>query len=447
MQPGRHGLLILPVALYLGLSTLYLFAIPSGESPDEPSHLRCIEQVAVEHRLPEIDPPPTGEWWARSNTVSGYLCYHMPLYYLLSGFMQQAVHALSGDPLRFELPPNNPTWGKSSTPVMFTHEPKSSFFQADAPPSVIALRLTSIALGLASVLAAAATARRLLPESALAPAVAGTLVAGWPQFLFMSRAINNDLLATALAAIVLVILLDVRQPGRFVAVSVFACLAIFSKLTMVFTAIVAAVVYGVEFVTVKERRREYVFSGLIGLIPAGLLAAAIVWQPTIRHHFDLSQVIFSSNRPDALTLPYWLDVIRLTLSSGWVRFGWMNVAAPDWQAYLWWGLIGGAATLGIGEASTRSETRIARALALILGAWTVSVLAGYVRINLNRFQPQFRFLFPLLPAIAGLASIGYLRLFGASPGRQRFALAALAAALLAANLWILFAIVQPTYAR
>lgn len=447
MQVGWRYALILPVVLYLSLSTLYLFAIPSGESPDEPSHLRCIEQVAIEHRLPEIDPPPTGEWWTRSNTVSGYLCYHMPLYYLLSGFIQQVTHTLSGDPLHFELPPNNPEWGRSSTPVMFSHAPKSSFFQVDAPPSVIALRLTSILLGLASVLAAAAITRHLLPESAWAPAIAATLIAGWPQFLFMSRAINNDVLATALAAIVLIILLDVWRPRRFAAAGAFACLAMFAKLTMIFTAIVVVMVYGVEFVTAKARRREYIFWGLIGLIPAAILAAAIIWQPTLRQHFDLAQAVFSETQPDALTLPYWLDALRLTLSSGWVRFGWMNVATPDWQAYVWWGLIGAATVLGIGPALSRSEARPTRTLALILGMWMLSMLAGYVRINLNRFQPQFRFLFPLLPVVAAFASIGYLRLVGASLRRQRLAFAALAIALLLINLWILFAIVQPTYAQ
>ncbi len=80
-MPRKRWLLLAapPSILYLMLATLYFLAIPLGESPDEPGHIQCIQQVALYDRLPIVDPKPQGEWWKPGVTLSGRMCYHMPL--------------------------------------------------------------------------------------------------------------------------------------------------------------------------------------------------------------------------------------------------------------------------------------------------------------------------------------------------------------------------------
>ena len=40
------------IVLYFAFSFAYMIVIPVGESPDEPGHMRCIEQVASDRHLP-----------------------------------------------------------------------------------------------------------------------------------------------------------------------------------------------------------------------------------------------------------------------------------------------------------------------------------------------------------------------------------------------------------
>ena len=81
-----------------------------------------------------------------------------------------------------------------------------------------------------------------------------TLVAGWPQFLFMSRAINNDSLAVALSVGVLAVLVDVGKPRRYVMASVLAALAILTKLTMIFA--IAAIALALVLRDLYEQKRQ-----------------------------------------------------------------------------------------------------------------------------------------------------------------------------------------------
>jgi hypothetical protein len=433
-----------PVALYFFLSSMYFLMIPTGESPDEPSHLQCIEQVSLYHRLPQVVPTPTGEWWSREHVISGYLCWHMPLYYVTSSGLHQVVATVSNAPLHFEFPPNNPDWGKS--PAMFTHPLKTSWLDLEEPFPVIALRVESMLLGLVALWAAARVARRVFPDAPIVPYAAAMLIAGWPQFLFMSRAINNDTLATALSLVVLIIALEIGTPGRFVWASLLACLAVLAKLTMLFVIPTLAAIFFLELLWAGEQRRQYFWPGLVSVLPLVSLVLIIALQPTIRTHFEQNLASFGSALSRAYTIPYWLDVLQLTLGSGWVRFGWMNVPAPDWQAYLWWASTGLAVLVGLYVGYVAPDTKNRRLFLLIIGIWSAGVLLTYARINLNRFQPQFRYAFPLLPIWAAFAAAGLLAPFRRTPRLQLVVFAVLTIVMLLVNVWLLAAIVVPAYA-
>jgi hypothetical protein len=308
--------------------------------------LRCIEQVSLENRLPEVDPKPTGLWWERTTTVSGYLCHHLPLYYLAAGVVQKVVHWVSDAPLHFEMPPNNPGW-TSGSPSMFLHTDKTSFFMMPEPLTVGAVRIMSILLGLVTVWACYQTAKAVLPDDSTLPIIAAVLCAGWPQFLYMQRAINNDILATALASCVLIVLLNVGRPYRFIWATGLSCLAILAKLTMSFTLVVLVLAFGLEWFTFRTQRKTYLIAALVSMGTAGLLAMLLTFQPTINNHIITDQIVFGSTLPQVTTAAYWLDVLKLSISSGYARFGWMNVPAPEWQAYAWWAFIAVTTLVGL----------------------------------------------------------------------------------------------------
>jgi hypothetical protein len=439
LSPWRYAL---PFVLYLVLSAMYLQVIPPGESPDEPSHLQCIEQVTQYNRIPIIDPEPTGTiWWARERIISGLVCAHMPLYYFVAGYTEKLVEITTHTPSHYEFPPNNPGWVNGESPAMFLHSPE---FPADEPIALGVLRLESIVLGLFTIVAAGIVAKRLGPEYIEIPLVAMVLVAGWPQFVFMSRAINNDALATALAVGTLAVLVSVGRPKRFVAASLLAALAVLSKITMVFAAAAVVVVFAIEIVS-APRRRAYVLPGLISVAFFGMTAALILLQPTLRLNYDWSQQAIGGVNPNAMVSSYWGDVLYTSLQSGWARLGWMNVVTPDGQAITWWSLL---LIAGAGGAWARWHTdqrHPARAVLIVCGVWLLAILAGYLRINLNRFQPQFRYAFATMPVFAALASVGLNTLLTRFNRARRLLAPILALTLLLVNVWIIAAIVLPAY--
>jgi hypothetical protein len=443
-QPSRL-IHVLPVALYIFLSTSYLFAIPTGESPDEPSHLQCIEQVTQYNRIPIIDPPPSSDiWWARERIISGLVCAHMPLYYFLTGYTQCIVQGISGTPAHYEFPPNDPEWESGQSKAMFTHPHRDSFWTLSEPASLLVLRIESILLGLVSVLGAYRITRRIAPGFPHAATIAMTLVAGWPQFLFMSRAINNDALAVALSVGVLIVLLEIGKPYRFVLASILAALATLSKLTMVFSAGTIVLAFALEIAASRERS-AYLRAGIVSVGVFGLLGALLLFQPTLRSHIEWSQATMAGINPAVYTVAYWLDVLHASVQSGWARFGWMNVLTPDVQAYTWWSAMALTGAAGVYAGIRLANSRKTR-LAVIVGCiWLLSFLLSYLRINLNRFQPQFRYIFPVAPMLAAFSATGLSAIGKPLERLKPLAAPVVAVFLLLANLWIIFNVVVPAY--
>lgn len=431
----------LPIVVYLSLSILYLFAVPIGESPDEPSHLQCIEQVSQLGRLPEVDPRPTGVWWSRTTVISGYLCHHLPLYYLLGGLMQQATHQVTGASLHFEFPPSYPD---GPQPVMFQPVNKASFFSLTEPITILVLRILSIVLGLLTVWATYRVTMAILPDNHITAIIASTLVAGWPQFLYLSRAINNDALATALAMIALVIILPVGQPRRLIIATLTACTAILAKINMVFILGVIAVAYMIEGAAWHDRRPAYLRSSTVSILITTGLVGLIALQPTLRQHAVSDLFAFNAPNPAAFTASYWLQWLSLTFSSGYARFGWMNVPAPDWQIIMWWLLIGLTGIIGAITLARTARERPDIIRLILIGVWVLAVLAAYVKLNFNRFQPQFRFMLATLPVLSALSAIGYTRWISSTRYHQ-LVLIGPTLGLVIVNCWIVFELLVPTY--
>lgn len=434
---------IAPVVLYTVLVTLYFFAIPLGESPDEPGHIQCIQQVVLYNRLPVVDPKPQGEWWRPGVTLSGRMCYHMPLYYVTAGLLHKSISEVTGSSPIVEFPPVNEAFGE--TGVMFQHTLEAPFTQREEPAGLVAVRIASALMGLVTVLATVAASLLIFPHQPIAAAIAGIWLAGWPQFLFLSRAISNDVLATALASVTLVVLLQIGRPERFVALAILSALALLSKITMSFVVLSIGLVWLLEFQHYPTSRFRLLKVASIALLVWASVAALIYVSPTIQANFLSSVDAFSSPNDRILQAEYWIEVVRLTLSSGWVRFGWMNVAAPEYTAYLWWTVVIGLSMVGIRYWwKVKLQDRFLMTAALLI--WSMGNLVSYLNINLAVLQPQFRFLQTLLPIVCVFIAGGLLWVLPKRLHYQVFIVGVLIVAAVIINLGIIWTIVLPRYA-
>jgi hypothetical protein len=444
-QRVHSFLLACVVAVYLLLTLFYLAMVPTGESPDEPGHLQCIEQVARDRRLPRIEPRPRGEWWSRETIISGRMCYHMPLYYVTAGGLYWAVHKITGAPLHYEFPSYNPEWGNS--PALFAHDSRLFLERPKVEPATVTmLRLFAICLGGIILWATYHATQLLFRGNRWPPLAAVALLAGWPQFLYMVRSISNDILASALAAIVLIVLLRSERPGRFVWAALLAVLAVLTKLNVTFLLAVVFLTLGYAYWHARPAERlDYRKATLLSFIPVALLVFVLAWVPPINTHFQLSRSSFLAVSPNAGTLTYWWDVLKLTLSSGYARFGWMNLPAPFWQATAWWGALLLFLVLGLRQLAQIKEHQVKKRLFFLVAVWFAGALFAYWQINVNRFQPQFRFLFPMLPLVAALAGAGFVKLSSDLRIREPIAIAVLLLLLLGLNFWILYVVVYGGY--
>lgn len=435
--------LLIPLAVYLFLSLIYLFAIPVGESPDEPGHLQCIEQVAVYQRLPITEPAPEGEnWWSRGRILSGRMCYHMPLYYLATGTVLRTMAKLSNSDLVYEFPPSNERFGAEA--AMFEHD-EPSLWLLQEPPTLVSIRILSILLGAVTVVGSFALSLQFFPRKPEAAILAGMLAAGWPQLAYLSRAISNDALASALAILTLLVLSQTGQPRRFIVLAILTSLAVLTKISVTFVVGVVIAAWLIEFAVFKNERPAYL---------RGLVLAAIIWlatiilltvHPVLRDHLRSSSSSFSGFSEQVLTLSYWQNFFVLTLSSGWARLGWMNLPAPLWHAYIWWGFLIIACAAGLILIWRHSQTNEQRILLLICLIWVAAVFLSYLRININRLQPQFRFMVTAVPVLTVWAATGPIYLAKERSRLQWVIIGGVTAFLVAYNLWFVLTIVQGAY--
>ncbi len=432
----------IPIFFYFLLSFAYFIVIPVGESPDEPGHMRCIEQVANGSWSPimKTNVDESLDWRARSNILSDYMCYHMPLYYMLSG---QVVRLLSANnDVHYEYPAINPNYDE--LPSMFVHEGRTSFGDLNQTAAMLSLRVISILLGLVVLLVTYYVARRIFPEQEIVAITAVTVLAVWPQFLFMSRAITNDSLATALGVIVLAILLRVGHPMRFPLATLIATFAFLTKLSVAFALGVVFAVWLVEVLFFAEEKRPYVralfFSG--GILLGFVLILRL--NPILWTKWQYSTGDFSSNRLEIGQLSYWQQVYTWSLSSGWAWFGWLRIRPSETHARIWWLFVQISTILGGYIAIKKADTKQKRLLLLICALWAGAVFVSYIRVTSNRWQPQFRFAFTVLPLLSTFVAGGTITWLKRD-SIQVGILLGFMFLMVAYNGWLIFSIIIPAY--
>jgi 4-amino-4-deoxy-L-arabinose transferase-like glycosyltransferase len=400
---ARGGLIVI-LAAYLTIGTLYAVRTPAWQAPDEPAHYNYVAHVAATGSLPVLQPEDYDQAHLdrlRSERFPPHLSveavryegWQPPLYYLLA----VPVFALSGGDL-------------------------------------LALRLFSLALGGGFVVAVFLLARALFPGLPSVALTAAGFIAFVPQFVAIMASVNNDALALLLYGLgvwLAVRLVLAGQPARlpFVLPGILLGLAFLTKLS----AYPLAAVFGVAVLLLARREawpaRRLLRAAAQLFVPA-LLLGGLWWARNLviygggdflamgRHDaIVVGQLRTAAALAEWGTASYARSFARTTFQSFWGQFGWMGVVM-DQRVYL--ALLGyslmlaagfGGALLGLGRTNRRVPRE--RFDALVLLALVALLAVGvYLYYNLSLVQFQGRYLYPALPVV-GLAAACGLRQWAA----------------------------------
>jgi hypothetical protein len=404
------------VLLYLAIGSLYATRVPPYNAPDEPAHASYARDVAG-GRLPVLEP---GDWDAEllerlkaarfppGADVAGirYESHQPPLYYLLIAPVTRLTAGL----------------GERG--------------------QLVAMRLATLPIGAAALLALHAVAGALLPNDRATRLLAVALAAFLPMRVAVGASVSNDALAElALALVLWRCLLALRDGlsdrgaaalGGLVGLGMLTKLSCYVGLPLATAAVLLAAgrPAGRAGGWLGAALRPAAIAGGVALLVAGpwLVRGALVYGPTDplglgRHN----RVVAGQPLTGALTAGALVRHAGTLFRSFWGQFGWMGVLMDE-RVYLLLAVASAAAGLGLllwampwgGLADLAARERAGFALA---GLLVLAVLVGTVVYNLTYLQPQGRYLFPAMAGIASLAAVGLRELIAP---RQRLAIYLLA---------------------
>jgi 4-amino-4-deoxy-L-arabinose transferase-like glycosyltransferase len=376
----RHERLAL-AAILVGFALLCLWVavkVPFKKPPDENRHAGNVKHVAE-----------TGDWRADIRQLPpGSEAHQPPLYYLLAAQVWRLT-------------------GRHLTPV----------------------RLLSSLFGLVAIWLTVLIGRKAFPDLPLVPLAAGAVVAFLPMNLYLSAVCNNDELATMLVALGFLMLLRATGGGMTLGsglgLGLVCGLAMMAKSTALclFVGTVAALL----LLPAPGRSRLL----WVAAATAGMLAVAGPWllrnmlvygDPLAGRAIVMMSPSYSASwlalspyqrlayafRPTYLWTSFWGAFGAMALPRDFLP-NWAYGALTGWLGLALVGLVRGAGGLW--------RTPAARTLGTALLAGGITLLAGFISLNLMVFQAQGRYFFALLAPLAIVLCAGLYHLGGERWGR------------------------------
>jgi 4-amino-4-deoxy-L-arabinose transferase-like glycosyltransferase len=445
-------ILALITLLYLALAVTYSIVMPLWEAPDEPSHFLYARYLAQNGCLPS--PTYYGENIAGSfesdYILSIYEWYHPPLYYLLGALALRAIeprHKLSAS---YVFPPIDPDLAYQDS--LFVHQSKAPLDLDEDELGPRLLRLLSILMSVGTIWVTYQTARQIFPSEPLLALAASGVVSFIPQYTFISASVNSDNLANLLSALTL--LLTVKRTTeensyrKTLQLGLLCSLALLSKTTTLFLIPIICLSFALR---AKQKGSTCYFMkhGLaflsFPLLTTGLFLALYprenLWA-LVTAYGESSKV-----NTDLISLDYLWTVLIQINRSFWAQFGWMNIlippTIPSLLGLLCLASLASAMVFLVRGNRERILSPTQSNSLLVLFASVLCLLPTVVKFNLAVFQPQGRFLFLAISAIAILAVVG---LFSTVRPRYRpLAALAIVSGMLAFNLFCLMAYLWPIY--
>ena len=192
----RPGVLAILALLTLVRGVLYLAITPAWQGPDEPGHFEYVALLSALGHIPKPR-PDTESIPALTVAINDAA---------RSQRFEQFQRPIDIQRLDEQSPPvlAGPREAGYQTPIYYLM--LLPFFTLVRSQTILVqyytLALTSVGLGVITVVAAAMTVRTLLPANRWAQLAVPLLVSFWPNQSFMTTRINNDNMATVLGALV-----------------------------------------------------------------------------------------------------------------------------------------------------------------------------------------------------------------------------------------------------
>lgn len=428
-------LLAIILLVQFALGMLYATRTPAWQAPDEPAHYNYVRALVENGAFPILQQGDYDQAYLEKIKAAKfppempidsirYEAHQPPLYYLLAAPVYLTARALNFD-------------------------------------AGLSLRYLNVLLGVLLSALAFLIFTRVFPDNALLQLAGVGIIATLPMHLAMSAAINNDTLAEIIVAVILLFSI-LRVQGklddrRFFVLGGIAYAAALLTKTTIYSSIVLLVTaeYAhrrMEFATqnsgaarwsARWLNRSLLVSAVKTLAPLFGIALAIagLW-------FARNAMVYGANdvlgwtRHDLVVagqpttaqyiVEYGLrnivfDFFAISFKSFWAQFGWMGVLVND-RIYTFLFVLSAAATFGaflwivrlVRERKMFSiETRWTWVL---LGALLTLAVAAHVYYNLKYVQPQGRYLFPGLVAIAAFWAAGLYEIFNPRYARVLFAI-------------------------
>ncbi len=413
-EAGRDGRRSITVVLLAFVLLAFAASVinPLHEATDELRHYRFVQHLVQLHRL-----PVQGEMACQAQG------HHPPLFYALGALATFWID--TGRDVCYE-PPTNPFWQYRYWEVgddnknLYLHGADEAFPWAGEALAAHIVRGLNILIGAATVFLTWLMARVIWlkrPSIALGSAA---FVAFNPMFVYMSSAINNDVMAalsgTAVTFACIVLLHDKNGLSRKwgVVLGLLYGLALMSK----FNLAAVGVLIGLAVTMVAWRHKQWRLWLEVALISLGVTLLVAGWwfvrnqllygEPTGVER--LTELWGVRNPAESFGLAiYELDY---TWTSLWGRFGYGQVPLPDpiYSGLRW---LVGLGLLGLLVPFLRRQWSDLRDLgpSLLILAVDVMLLFG-VLFNYLLISPagaMGRFFFPALPALAILTFYGFSR--------------------------------------
>ncbi len=416
-----RSLLWLALLCHVALATGYAWSTPSFEGPDENIHYEYAWQMGNAGRQPKASALVAlrGE----AQTEGAVLGHHPPLYYAILG---AALAATDTDDTVFG-PSINPEFGapdKASRHLKFRH----GSGQGDGV--LFGLRLLSVLFGALTVWLVHRLGRACCPEQPRVADLAALLVACLPMFSFLHGVLNNDVLATPLATLTLLLVVrtlrsDAPNWRHGLGLGLAVGAALLTKMTTLFLLPLSGLALAVACARGdRSRRPAWLYVGGIALLVAALTTTPMLWR-----NYDLYGDPLGLAAHDAAFTPippeYRWNVfvdgfLPNVFRSVFGTFGWFSLQPPTLLVVVG-AAVAALALLGLLRAAKeRTGSFRPHSLWLLLAALAL-VFAGTAHFNWKAPQPQARLLFPAIGPAAVLLAAGLLRLVANLPHRRWFA--------------------------
>lgn len=393
------------LALFVGLGLAYSRVNPPFEATDELRHYRFVRTLQVDRALPVQGQEP-----CRSQS------HHPPLFYAVGALLTAPLRPTN--PVCFT-PPVNPFWAYRFAEVGVDNK-NQYLHPLDLPTAdqraVALLRVWNVALGALTVYAVWRIGRLWLPDRPGVALGGAALVACNPMFLYMSGAINNDVIAACSTTVLIwQLLAGADRPltaRRGAWLGLLYGLALLSKFNTL--PILAVVVLHTAWTAYRQRawRAWFVFQ-------AALAATAVA---TAGWWFVRNQLLYGEPTGVRILTELWgvrapteswglaLRELDAAWSTLWGRFGFGQIPLPTAVYLALYALVGigllGRLVGGRAWSGRRAAGWVLAGTALTFFA----VLFNYILIS--PAGAMGRFFFPGLPALALLTAAGWERWLG-----------------------------------